>query len=270
MSRHIPFLFGRILGVSLAITFLFFVTTSTLRAQDKTQEPSKLANIDDATKKAAIEQVRVFFDLCRSGKTDEMYSQFNDELKKVIDPPVFSVFCRAMGSHLGKLESINEPVFLAMDEPKAFTLLTEVLFEKGLAQPSFAFESGKITGFNINSADFDQWFSGIDDIQFYKTKTEKFIDLFLKGDADEVRKLCHPALQENIANGRLEAMIENVTEPLGDVRSVSFVRPLQEINSDYEELYLYYTIDGSLGPTNVCMTYRFVGMRGHLIGFRFE
>ncbi len=241
-------------------------------AVDKAAESeTQTVDISEAEKATGVRLAKTFFEKCMANEVDELYEMFDESLQAEVDVAMLKTFAAAIRNQLGKQQIMGTPTYQNLaDDPKSFGLVTDAMFEKGLCQPSFSFQGEKLVGFNIDSEQLNGWFTGVDSVDEYRDRGLAFIKVFIEQNVEQAFNMVHPVLQEDLVDGKLAAMIQAVTERLGPVKSVEFARPLQEINDDYQKLYLYYTVVGENETMQAELTFQFAGMKGHFVGFTFK
>ncbi len=226
---------------------------------------------DPVVRDSATKLAQDFLNACYDGKIDEVFALFGDELRDSIDRPMMISLANQMRSRLGKLDVFGKPTIVRAGENNELVRLeTDVMFERGVCKPVFVFKDQKMAGFQFETPILDNWFGGVDSIDAYRDFGRKFIDEFLAGKHAEAFAMCHPVLQKQLPDDTLPKMIEAIKAELGEVKSVEFVRPLQEINDRTQKIYLYYDIQGAQQSKQCLISLQFAGMKAHFVGFAFK
>ncbi|MEZ6094189.1 MAG: hypothetical protein R3C03_08105 [Pirellulaceae bacterium] len=124
-----------------------------LRAQDvveQAQPAVQSRELSDGEKKLAIDNAKAFLTFCNETNVDGIFKLFSDELKVEVDKSVLLTYANSLNDVMGKMDVFGEPQFVSdADGGTAYSLVTDVLFENGVTNPSFTFDNGKMVGFNL-------------------------------------------------------------------------------------------------------------------------
>ncbi|MEQ1904768.1 MAG: hypothetical protein ABL888_11325 [Pirellulaceae bacterium] len=235
------------------------------------QPPETPEEQDPAIRDSVTKLSKDFLAACYDGKIDEVFALFGEELRESIDRPMMISLANQMRVRLGKLDVFGKPkIIRAGENNELIRLETDVMFEQGVCKPIFVFKDQKLAGFQFETPILDNWFSGVDSIDYYRDFGRKFIDEFLAGKHAEALAMCHPVLQKQLPDDTLPKMIERIKQELGEVKSIEFVRPLQEINGLTQKIYLYYNVNGTQNSKQCLISLQFSGMKAHFVGFAFK
>ena len=242
------------------------------QVDEKTQQPTEAPEEQDPAIRDSVTNLsKDFLTACYDGKIDEVFALFGDELRESIDRPMMISLANQMRLRLGKLDVFGKPkIIRAGESNELIRLETDVMFEQGICKPIFVFKDQKLAGFQFETPLLDNWFSGVDSIDYYRDFGRKFIGEFLEGKHAEAFAMCHPVLQKQLPDDTLPKMIERIKQELGEVKSIEFVRPLQEINEQSQKIYLYYDVNGTQQSKQCLISLQFSGMKAHFVGFAFK
>lgn len=246
--------------VSAVLSGLAFCTGTVVGQQDEAAWKERMQEV--ATK---------FATSCGKAEIDPVYELMIPELKELVDQPILAKFASKVKANLGAFRSVVKVENLQISEDQKSAQADIVAkFSEGDATVKLNLLADKIQGFEVVSDRMENWFDGLDSTDFYQRQGSTFIRHFMNGKADKVFEMCHPALQEIVADGKLATMIDRVRVDMGALKAVKFTNATQEITEESQKVILEFRVECEKANTNCEITIQLIGMKGHLIGFNFE
>jgi hypothetical protein len=149
--------------------------------------------------------------------------------------------------------------------------LSNVTFEKGEGILSLTTgPDGKVVGFDLKSEKITDWLQKPEDLTVYQNGCEHFISAFLEGKIDETFAMMHDSLQAEVPRDKLEEMIEKVRAANGPLREIKAAGDEWAAGEGMPSLILRFDLQCENRAATCEMTIRFIGMQGHITGFRFQ
>ncbi len=263
---------GKILGFARLRIVLVCVLLCASSAALLMKPASVAGQQDEATWKMRMQDVATkFATFCGKSETEPIYELMIPELKDLVDQPILSKFTAKVKTNLGEFQSVvNVENIQISEDQKSAQADVVAKFAEGEATVKLNLLADKIQGFEVVSDRMENWFDGLDSTDFYQRQGSTFIRHFMNGKADKVFEMCHPALQEIVAEGKLGAMIDRVRVDMGALKAVKFTNATQEITEETQKVILEFRVECEKANTNCEITIQLIGMKGHLIGFNFE
>ena len=214
-----------------------------------------------------------FFEAIESEDPEKLLALCRDDMRGVIDVPVLAAWMKAFHAATGDFERVSFKDF----EVK-LSLNDGVLEEKnkatvectnGNATCRLVAVDGKLVSFDAESELLpDEWFQGPTSTDLYQERGAQFILLCFAGSSNVAYDRMHPALQEMITREELAEMIQAELESGGHLKSIDFKEAELDF-SDGQRLLVYYDLQLADKTLLAKVEFQFVGLQGHLIGFRF-
>lgn len=212
-----------------------------------------------------------FFDHIEANDTAALLSSMGSELREEIDEPVFAAWVAGFRKELGSVRKIKRYGWASnltlnglMSESKC-----TVTCERGTADSRLTMLNGKIVGFNVQSDRLSDWFEGLPSTELYETMGASFIERFFSGSPEAAHGMCHPALQDSVSLQQLKDMVADVKGQTGTPVRTRVSNVSVESTKRGDCLFVVYTIDGVESSIKCRIKIQFVGLKGHLLGFRF-
>lgn len=149
-------------------------------------------------------------------------------------------------------------------------IVSVVEFERGTAEASLKFLDDRLIAFDVQSEQMRDWFQGPSRIDLYTDRAHAFIVAFLEQDASLARSMMHEALQQVVAQEKLESMMQSVAENGGRLQSATLRTHRMQIEEQRQVLVLNFDVECEKASGECEIEYQFVGMQGHLIRFHFR
>jgi len=213
-----------------------------------------------------------FMERLLAGDTDEVFELFDSRLTAEVDPPILMALINGAQKELGPFESFEVTDVSQQEQGDVVldTLSATFKHEGAESLLQLTLLKDKIISFSLKSDDLQDWFHGPQSTEFYEDQCEAFIQHFIDGDEKQVRKMCHPALLEQVDEKGLAPMFKFVQDKLGELESQQLIDSNYEENDKTQKLRLNYLLKGDQGELSLKITFQFVGMRGHLLAFSWK
>lgn len=223
------------------------------------------------------EEQALFFAALQSGKANELIKLMHPALQKAVDEPVIVAWIATVQKQLGDYQTFQ----LQTDAQKITQIAAgerseshaAVAFSKGQASSELVFLEKQLIAFSLTSEKLaDNWFRGPQNVDLYRAHAQTFITNILMGKNPQAWELMHPKLQEQLGQEKFSVIINQVMQQMGDPQTIEFQESRFIFASDdrFDRLELTFGFGGGPISGKVDVTYRFAGMKGHLLGFNFQ
>ncbi len=211
-----------------------------------------------------------------SGKADSLLQMMAPELKEQIDGPVMQRLVDRIGSSLGKVESIEQKFVRSVDEAGSHVINTtaDVTFEKGVAVVALKSVDGIVVAFDMESKQLVGWLDRPSGNQLYELRATDFVRTLLIGNTEKAFQAMHPALQKQLGKDDFMAIATaardtiDATKPL--VISVKNSRMIETTGDSSPTMLIDLHLQNGEIDGNCEIKIQFAGLRGHLLGFKFN
>ena len=213
-----------------------------------------------------------FYESVGRGDAKAAYKLMHPALQELIDLPVLEAWSIAARDNLGDYTSKTQTKFKSSRQLTGVKtdVESELVFENGTGTASMRIFDGRLVAFELQSDQLVNWFQGPSTIDIYSEKAEAFLSAFFNRNSERARSLMHDALKKEVADDKLETMIQGITDNAGSLESASLKSNRMSIEEDRQVLVLLYTIECEQASGECEMEIQFIGMQGHLISFNFR
>ena len=207
-----------------------------------------------------------------ASELDKLMAMFHPKLKEEVDPPVLQALIDGMKEKLGKIESIEIDAESkeSVGDNEHYSAELSAKHANGSSTLKLKAINGQVISFSLNSEELKEWFKGPPTTDFYEEKGNQFIQKFTAGKEEEIRAMCHPALQKVIEGEKLTNMIKFVDDSLGQERKSELSDTSYSAEGNKQKLTVQYNLTGDKGDLTLELVYQFVGMKGHLLEFSWK
>ena len=214
-----------------------------------------------------------FFEAVGSGDSAKVMALIHPALRDQIDEPVLAEWMRAFNENLGAFKGLSSSNFSTSTKMTDDGNVTEsegtVNFENGSARSQLAFLDGKITSFKVESEALpDDWFEGPSDRTFYHDRGEQMLRLFLAGDAAGTFATFHESYQEVYPQAEVAEHAAQAAAALGALESIEATSDEYTESGPAQRLKVFYTVTCANRAAEATVTFRFVGLKGHIVEFK--
>jgi len=212
-----------------------------------------------------------FFQAVESGDPRQVTALFHPALKEEVDEPVLAAWMKAVQANLGAFKGLSKTNFNTSSKYENGAWITEskgkVEFEKGEADAELVFRDNQVVKFHVQSDKIPaDWFRGPASTDLYRERGKEFLSRFLNSQADEAYGMMHEGLKKNVSLDKFKAMIAQITEKAGKLKSITYDSEKLEPGENIT-LRVFYKIDCEKAPMVGNAKFEFVGLKGHLLGF---
>ncbi len=213
-----------------------------------------------------------FFDVVATGDVSRVMSLMDESLQAQVDAPVLDAWIDAFNERLGPVTDLKTTGWTRKLSTNGIIAETscDVTCQRGVAKSTLTFLNSKLIAFQINSEQLANFFEGPTSTDLYEELSNDFISKFLVGEADAAYALCHKGLQDVVSLDQLKEMINIVKPHVGQLSGTELTQSRMESTDTANKLILDFQIVGNEGNASCKMTIEFVGLKGHLLGFRFK
>lgn len=215
-----------------------------------------------------------FFEAVGSGDPAKVLELFHPALREEVDEPVLAAWMRAFNEDLGEFKGLSSSGFSTSTKTTGAGTVTEsegtVNFEKGAAQSKLVFLDGKITEFNVESEALStDWFAdGPADTTLYEDRGEEMLRRFLTGDAAGAHAMFHESYQEHFTLAEVEEQVASAVPALGALASIKATSDEFTQSGTAQRLTVFYDVTCANEEAQASVTFRFVGLKGHIVEFK--
>ena len=213
-----------------------------------------------------------FYQSLGHGDAAALREQMHPALRELVDQPVVEAWATAARENLGAHLSTRRIDFVRKQRLAGVEteIVSVVEFERGTAEASLKFLDDRLVAFDVQSDQMRNWFQGPSRIDLYTDRAQAFIVAFLKQDASATRSMMHKALQQVLAEGELELMMQSVAENGGKLQSATLRTHNMLIEKERQVLQLTFDLECEKASGECEIEFQFVGMQGHLTSFNFR
>ncbi len=213
-----------------------------------------------------------FYRAVSSGDANAAYNQMHPAAQELVDMPVFETWSGAVREHLGSHVSTNRISTTNIQQLAGVrvNIESEVVFERGTAKATMGFFDGQMVAFNVQSDQLVGWFTGPTRLDPYTEKAEAFIAAFIGQESEKAWSLMHDALKKMLPGNGLETMMQSIGDNGGSLRSLKLRNHQMVLEDDSQTLVLEYDLECERASGQCTIEFQFVGMKGHLVSFRFR
>jgi hypothetical protein len=213
-----------------------------------------------------------FFELVASGDASRVMSEMDANLQAEVDEPVLAAWMAAFNERLGPVTNLKLTGSTRRLGTNGLIAETscEVTCQRGTAKSRLTVLHGKLIAFQVTSKKLANFFKGPTSTDIYEELGRDFLRKFLSGQADAAYALCHKGLQDIISLEQLKDMMPLVKPHIGQPTRFELTESRMEITDDADNLILNFNVTGNEGTVSCKITIEFVGLRGHLLGFKFR
>lgn len=233
-------------------------------AQDAPEtQPKKEVNAAEAIQ-------REFFQAVQSGDTANVVAMMHPALRELVDEPVL-VAWTAKVNELGPLGEIKSKTEAVPDNVPSRTVSNaNVSFESCTANSQLESVDGQLVAFKVESDRLKDWFEGPATTDLYEEIGRTFIRRFLLKQGNSAFNMCHPELQKLVDGKRLYEMIATITDAGGKLTSLRVTETKNDFSNGVQKLNIKYRVECEKSDMTCLVTFQFVGMKGHLVAFKFN
>ncbi|MEW6358996.1 MAG: hypothetical protein AB1696_21870 [Planctomycetota bacterium] len=218
-------------------------------------------------------QQEEFFAAVLSGDPAKVTAMLHPAFSNLLDEPVLQLWMNGVKEGLGEYKGLSATNFNASTNKTDKGWLTEskgtVNFEKGTAESELQMLDGKITMFKVDSDKIDpkKWFAAAPKSPFYHERGKNFLTLLLTDKVNDAFAMMHESLQQAMPLDKLNQAMPSVKERFGGLKSIEFASE-EFTPGDSPKLKVLYKVLCEKGETTGYVTFQFIGLKGHILGFR--
>lgn len=222
-----------------------------------------------AQSEAETVDLDAFFAAVEQGEVEPMLGMMHPQLARQIDPPILEAWLQAVAFRLGKVESIIPDTTLVTDARQEFT--ADVVFTKGTAVAELVLLKNNVVAFEIKSASLTNWFQRPTSLALYSERGEQFLTSLADRDFSACRAVLHEKVAKKVNDQYLNESADLLVQQVGSRPQFNYQQAKLTVLPDerVQQMELIYEIEGDRGSVRCEMAFRFHGMQGHLVGFRF-
>lgn len=223
-------------------------------------------------KDAGSQRQEAFFKAVGSGQPRQVIELLDPRTTEEIDEPVLAAWMEQVNKNLGAYKGLSTTDFSTSTETSNGVTRTSskgtLNFEKGQAQSELVYQDDKIIKFHVQSPQIgDNWFKGPADATLYRQRAKAFLSALGEGKAKTAFDMMHPNLQKEMPLEKLTELSAAIAKALGTVTAVPCKSDTFGIVDGEQALTLLCEIQGANGILDARVRFKFIGLRGHLLGF---
>jgi hypothetical protein len=212
-----------------------------------------------------------FFQAVMSGDPNTVLVLCDPALREQIDAPVLAAWMVQVRKQLGSYKGLSKANFSTHANSNEQGSFVEskgtVNFEQGDASSELKFRNDLLVKFSIESDKMAGWFTGPTDTTLYRERGEQFIRKFFARDTKGASNMMHEQLRLNVPEEKLKTMIDDVIGGAGPLKSIEFQDA--KFDAEKQKLVVSYRVICENETLNATVSFEFIGLKGHLLGFKF-
>lgn len=217
-----------------------------------------------------------FFRAVESGKAQSVLQMMHPALVKQIDSPVLQTLIKKINRDLGRSSMIEQTTVSSVNDGDQHVVETtaEVVCEKGVITVSLKAVNGIIVRFDVASEKIVGWLDQPSSNTQYEQQASDFVRTMLRGKSDKAFDMMHAALQKQLGRDDFNAMVQQTSATIEQEMPLHVtVKNSRMVETKGDSLpTMLIDVDLRSGElSGTCeVKIQFEGLRGHLLGFRFN
>lgn len=219
---------------------------------------------------------RPFLEAMESGDPERLLALMDDSLRKKVDIPILEVWMQVVQARLGPVQELDIIAHTPSKSGDVTMIVSEaqVRFARGVGTSLLVFRDGELSDMALRSEELKSWLEDLPDTSKYEAEGRKFVHNFFGNKPKEAYLAMDPdTLQKTLPYPQLLQAMQALTAKGGKLHEVKLLsadfKPATE-QQKVPVLQIDYEIVCDNAKSIAHLMYAFPGLKGRLIGFKFD